>query len=149
MAAVAVKKTADWDSLQSDNTVRRFAMACIRYAALLLLAAACSNALAADPVDDMRKLSAELTGKLGAALREQMASKGPEGAIGICRDLAPTLAGEISRKSGTHVARVSLKTRNPLLGQPDAWEQAVLMEFDRRLAAGEKPETLEFFEVVS
>ncbi len=51
---------------------------------------------------------------------------------------------ELSRKSGGRVARVSLKTRNPLLGQPDAWEQQVLAEFDRRAAAGEKIESLEF-----
>ena len=44
---------------------------------------------------------------------------------------------------------MSLKTRNPLLGTPDAWEQAVLAEFDRRAAAGEKPETLEYSETVT
>jgi hypothetical protein len=44
---------------------------------------------------------------------------------------------------------VSLKTRNPLLGTPDAWEQKVLEEFDRKVAAGEKAETLEFGEVVN
>ena len=44
---------------------------------------------------------------------------------------------------------MSLKTRNPLLGTPDAWEQAVLADFDRRAAAGEKPETLEVSEIVT
>jgi hypothetical protein len=38
---------------------------------------------------------------------------------------------------------VTLKPRNPLLGQGDSWEQAVLLEFDRRVAAGSKPEDLE------
>jgi hypothetical protein len=130
-------------------TAARTAMSCTRYALLLFLATAGARGLAADPVDDMRKDSGELIRKLGAALKEQMAAKGPEAAISVCRDLAPSLAGEISRRTGTHVARVSLKTRNPLLGQPDAWEQAVLMEFDRKVAAGEKPETLEYSEVVT
>jgi hypothetical protein len=46
------------------------------------------------------------------------------------------------------VSRVSLKTRNPLLGQPDAWEQQVLRDFDQRLGNGEKPEALEKAEQV-
>jgi hypothetical protein len=46
------------------------------------------------------------------------------------------------------VARVSLKPRNSLLGQADAWEQSVLLEFDRRRAAGEKPEALQWSETV-
>ena len=38
---------------------------------------------------------------------------------------------------------MTLKPRNPMLGQPDPWEQAFLLEFDRRVAAGSKPEDLE------
>ncbi len=58
--------------------------------------------------------------------------------------MAPAISGELSRISGARVARVSLNTRNPLLGDPDAWEQQVLVEFDRRAAAGEKMESLEY-----
>jgi hypothetical protein len=42
-----------------------------------------------------------------------------------------------------------LRTRNPLLGTPDPWEQRVLEDFDRRAAAGDKPDAIEFGEVVS
>ena len=47
------------------------------------------------------------------------------------------------------VSRVSLRTRNPVLGTPDAWEQKVLAEFDRRAAAGDQPDAIEFGEVVA
>ena len=109
---------------------------------------ACSLATFADQTADARAAASQLIQKLGSALKQEMAAGGPERAISVCRDIAPGLAGELSRSSGARVARVSLKTRNPLLGLPDAWEQQVLMDFDRRAASGEKPETLEYFKVV-
>lgn len=109
---------------------------------------ACSVATFADQSADARATASQLIQKLGGALKQEMAAGGPERAISVCRDIAPGLAGDLSRSSGARVARVSLKTRNPLLGLPDAWEQQVLMDFDRRAASGEKPETLEYSEVV-
>lgn len=102
----------------------------------------------ADQTADARATASQLIQKLGAALKQEMAAGGPEQAVTVCRDIAPGLAGELSRSSGARVARVSLKTRNPLLGLPDSWEQQVLMEFDRRAASGAKPETLERGEIV-
>lgn len=98
----------------------------------------------ADPIPEARALASQMVQQLGAALKKELAANGPVGAVSVCRDTAPSIAGEMSRKSGGRVARVSLKTRNPLLGDPDAWEQQVLAEFDRKAAAGEKIETLEF-----
>jgi hypothetical protein len=98
----------------------------------------------ADPTTEARALASQMIQQLGAALKKELAANGPEGAVSVCRDMAPAIAGELSRKSGGRVARVSLKTRNPLLGDPDAWEQQVLAEFDRRAAAGEKIESLEY-----
>ena len=95
-----------------------------------------------------RETAASLLQQLGAKLRATLADNGPEGSVSVCRDVAPQLAGQISRQKGWRVARVSLKTRNPLLGTPDAWEQKVLEQFERRVAAGEKSETLEFGEIV-
>lgn len=114
---------------------------------VVILLGAAPPALAA-PADEARVLAGQMVQKLGAALKQEMAAGGPEQAISVCRDLAPALAGELSRSSGARVSRVSLKTRNPLLGLPDAWEQRVLLEFDRRLAAGEKAEALEYSETV-
>ena len=98
----------------------------------------------ADPNAEARALASQLIQQLGAALKKELAANGPDGAVSVCRDIAPAIAGELSRKSGGRVARVSLKTRNPLLGDPDAWEQQVLAEFDRKAAAGEKIESLEY-----
>jgi hypothetical protein len=96
-----------------------------------------------------REAAASLLQQLGTQLRSTLAENGPEGSVAVCKNIAPELAGRLSREKGWKVARVSLKTRNPLLGTPDAWEQKVLEEFDRKVAAGEKAETLEFGEVVS
>ena len=100
----------------------------------------------ADQTTGARALASQMIQQLSAALKKELATNGPDGAVSVCRDIAPAIAGELSRKSGGRVARVSLKTRNPLLGDPDVWEQQVLAEFDRRAAAGEKVESLEYSE---
>jgi hypothetical protein len=97
---------------------------------------------------ESRKAAGSLVQQLGAQLRATLEAQGADGAVTVCKDIAPALAGQLSRETGWRVARVSLRTRNPLLGTPDAWEQNVLAEFDRRVAAGEKPDALEFAEVV-
>jgi hypothetical protein len=95
-----------------------------------------------------RAASAQLLQQLGKELKQALSAGGPETAITVCKDVAPRIAAQLSRDSGARVARVSLKTRNPLLGTPDAWEQGVLAEFDRRATAGDKPETLEYAQTV-
>ena len=80
-------------------------------------------------------------------LQAEITKGGPEGAIEVCRDKAPALAKAASEETGWAIRRVSLRNRNPK-AVPDAWEQAALMDFDRRAAAGEKPATLERAELV-
>lgn len=122
----------------------------IAAAALLLAAPALAQDTALSKFqEDARKTSAEFGQKLGAELKKSLEAGGPEAAIGVCKDVAPAISSDLSRKKGWRVTRVSLKTRDPLLGLPDAWEQKVLADFDQRAAAGEKPETLEFAEAVS
>ena len=116
-----------------------------RYCVTVLLAALPLIAQA-DQTMEARALASQMIQQLGAALKKELATNGPDGAVSVCRDMAPTIAGELSRKSGGRVARVSLKTRNPLLGEPDVWEHQALAEFDRRAAAGEKVESLEYAE---
>lgn len=99
-------------------------------------------------LSESRQVSSRLVQELGARLRASLEEKGPEGAVSVCKTIAPELAGALSRETGWRVARVSLRTRNPLLGTPDAWEQQRLAEFDRRAAAGERPDALEFGELV-
>lgn len=117
---------------------------------LMLCSAGFSTiAQTSDAEVEARAIASELIQKLGAELRKAVAESGPEGAISVCRDVAPRLASELSRRTGWRVARVSLRTRNPLIGQPDAWEQQVLLDFDRAAASGETPEALTRAESVS
>ena len=98
---------------------------------------------------EAQQVSRELVSSLGAALKQALADSGPVGAISVCRDTAPALAGALSRQTGWKVARVSLKTRNPMIGQPDAWEQQVLERFNDAAASARGPAALEFSEIVS
>lgn len=95
-----------------------------------------------------RAAAAQLLGKLSTELKQEIAKNGPVSAIAVCRDIAPKLAGDASRETGWKVSRVSLKPRNPLLGMADAWEQDALLQLEKRLAAGEKPELLDMSAIV-
>lgn len=86
--------------------------------------------------------------QLVGTLQTEIKDKGPEGAVNVCRDLAPRLANQLSQDKGWKVTRVGTRTRNALLGTPDAWEQDVLARFAQRQAAGEKLDTMEVAEVV-
>ncbi|MDO8310468.1 MAG: DUF3365 domain-containing protein [Sideroxyarcus sp.] len=92
---------------------------------------------------EARKVATTLPPKLLASLQEEISKSGPEGAISVCKDMAPKMAGEISRQTGWKIKRVSLKARNDARAIPDAWEKAALEDFDKRAAAGEPPAQLE------
>lgn len=116
--------------------------------ALLILSA---PALA-DKLDKYREESRAVIGpfmqQLMAENKKATTEGGPQSAIKVCKDIAPKLAGDLSRQQGWKVTRVSFKVRNPLLGTPDRWEQKALKKLEKRLAKGEKPETLEIAEIV-
>ncbi|MDP3541663.1 MAG: DUF3365 domain-containing protein [Elusimicrobiota bacterium] len=97
--------------------------------------------------EEGRQVATELAARLGAELQKEMKAGGPVAAITVCREVAPAIASEASRKTGWKVSRVSLKTRNPALGLPDAWEQKVLADFVKRMETG-KSADMEFAEVV-
>lgn len=96
-----------------------------------------------------RTASMELIQKLGGTLQQEMKTAGPAAAITVCRDVAPQIAGELSRRNGWRVTRVSDRVRNPMLGMPDDWEAGVLEEFHHQVEAGRQPAELEFTEVVT
>jgi hypothetical protein len=75
--------------------------------------------------------------ELGAAMTQEMTKGGPTEAIKVCAELAPEIAGRLSREHGWRVTRVGTRVRNPLLGMPDAWEQKVLAEFVELAGKGE------------
>jgi hypothetical protein len=85
----------------------------------------------------------ELKGQLVSGIKKG----GPVEAIKVCNTTAPAIAKKFSDQKGWRVARTSLKLRNPA-NAPDAWEKAVLEQFEARKAAGEDPKKMEFYEVV-
>lgn len=117
----------------------------------LLVFAAGAVAASAEDLDrfqeEGRAVVTEFAARLGAELQKEMKAGGPASAIKVCRDAAPAIASELSRKTGWKVSRVSLKTRNAALGMPDAWEQKVLAEYVGRLGK-EKAADLEYAEIV-
>ena len=117
-----------------------------------LLALSAMPALADDTAkyqEESRAIIAPFMQQLVAENKKAVMEGGPESAIKVCKEIAPKLAGDLSRQHGIKLSRVSLKVRNPLLGSPDAWEQKTLQQFEKRLAKGEKPESLEAAELVS
>jgi hypothetical protein len=118
---------------------------------LALALAGCATSPSAEKVaglnDDARKAAGGLIQTLGGELKAAMTAGGPAGAISVCKEKAPKIAAEAAQKTGMQVKRVSLKNRNPK-GVPDAWETQALADLEKRLAAGEKPETLDMHAVV-
>lgn len=83
------------------------------------------------------EVATTLIRQFGEAMRREMAKGGPTEVVKVCADLAPELAGRLSREQGWRVTRVGTRVRNPLLGMPDVWEQQVLATFAERAAKGE------------
>ena len=115
---------------------------------LVALVALPAVANEAQLLEEARGVATAIPPKLLNVLKEEIAKGGPEGAIGVCREKAPAMAKAASEQTGWAIRRVSLKNRNPK-AVPDAWEEAVLKDFDRRAAAGENLMALEMGEVVS
>jgi hypothetical protein len=93
-------------------------------------------------VAEARQVAGAVPPRLLSVLQEELERSGPEGAVAVCNEKAPQMARAASEKSGWAIRRVSLRNRNPK-AVPDAWEQAALQEFDRRLAAQEPASKLE------
>lgn len=87
-------------------------------------------------IDEARGLAKRFSERLQGALQSALAEGGPEMAIGVCREEAPSIAGELSREGDWAVGRTALRVRNPR-NAPSVRERAVLMRFLRRAEAGE------------
>ena len=125
-------------------------MNAIRFALPFAAAIAAAPGFAADDplLAEARGAASAIPPKLLTVLQEEIQKGGAEGAIGVCREKAPAMAKAASEQTGWAIRRVSLKNRNPK-AVPDAWEEAVLKDFDKRVATGEKPTSLEKGEVVT
>ena len=99
--------------------------------------------------DEARKVADALVGMVRGELVKAIETSGPLRAVVVCKYTVPEITSSVSRKTGWKVSRVSLRPRNPALGGPDIWEQAVLASFDQRQQRGEKAEALERAEVVT
>lgn len=99
-------------------------------------------------LDETRKAAAQVLTQVRTEMMREMERTGPIRSIVVCKYSAPEMTSGISRQTGMRVTRVSLRPRNRALGEPDAWEQQVLLDFERRFTKGEKVETLEASEVV-
>jgi hypothetical protein len=97
---------------------------------------------------ETREATQPLLGKVVATLKDTLATQSPHETVDVCRERLPGMVKETREKTGWNIRRVSLKARNAERGTPDAFEVAVLADFDRRAAAGEKRETLEVGEIV-
>lgn len=120
--------------------------------ALPVMLAACASGPSAEEqaamAADARKASGALIQKLGGELKTAVKEQGPEGAISVCKERAPQIAADMSKQFNFDVKRVSPKNRNPA-GVPDAWEAEAQAGLEKRLAAGEKPETLDTWQIVA
>lgn len=129
----------------------RFSAIAASVLALVTMTASAAEPAAADMSAmtlESRQVAQDLLKKLGGTLQAEMKANGAEAGIKVCRDVASSMALQASLDKGWKVARVGTRTRNNLVGTPDAWEQAVLDSFQKRMAAGEKIETLEQMQIV-
>jgi hypothetical protein len=99
-------------------------------------------------VAEAKTATGDFLKQLGGAMQREMKAGGPAAAMKVCRDVAPDIANDMSLKNGWKVTRVGTRTRNTMLGLPDAWEQGVLNDFEKRAAQGEKYDTMTYYEVV-
>lgn len=115
---------------------------------LLPQAVVAQDAALGKMIGESREVAGVLLKRVGGEMRREMEASSPTSAVLVCKYSSPEIASELSRKTGWRISRVSLKPRNPAIGTADAWEQKVLADFDRRAAAGEKPEALEHAAIV-
>ena len=119
--------------------------------AALALAAALPAQAAGQP--DMDKLKGEAVGIIKTFFKElkgtlvgAMKEKGPAGAVDVCHAKAQEITARYN-KEGWKVGRTALKLRNPK-NAPDAWEKAVMEEFQKKIAEGADPKKLAKAEIV-
>ena len=124
----------------------------------VLVAAATGRAQQSAPVqadidlaaraDKARGLAVAYAERLRVGVVQALKEGGPIGAIGACNTLAPELNTSVTDESSFEIARTGPRVRNPD-NAPDAWESATLELFQKALAAGGDPKTLETFDVVT
>lgn len=121
--------------------------------AAAVIAAECAAANGYSPsvdaktLDETRTVAGKLVTQLGGRLKAEMKANGPAAAVSVCKNAAPEIAGKLSKETGWMVGRVGTRVRNPL-NRPNAWQQAALDDFAKRMAGGEKLDGMESWKIV-
>jgi len=116
----------------------------------LLLTLPLSTAVFADNsqyLTSSRQAIGELGKELKTTMKRAMKQGGPLQAIKTCKLEASEIGKNLGHKKGWTVGRTSLRYRNPD-NKPDAWEKTVLLNFEKRLQAGESPAKMEYSAIV-
>lgn len=123
-------------------------MRCVLWAACLV-----SSVAMAEDVDGLRletrQKAVPVLPKVAGMMKQTVEAQGVAAAIPVCKEQAPELLSRTAGELGWELRRVSLKTRNPERGTPDAWEARQLADFDARAARGEPVDSMEAAEVVA
>ena len=90
----------------------------------------------------------EVAGTLQGELKAAMQSGGPVEAIAVCSTRAMPITGQVADDHGLNLSRVSLKNRNPA-NAANAWQTAVLEDFERQRLAGKDAAGLAWSEIAS
>ena len=99
-------------------------------------------------VESTRGIAGQLLNQLGAKLKAAMSTDGPMAAVSVCKEAAPAIAKSLSAEHGVQITRVGTRVRNSNMGVPNAWQKEALAKFEARMALGEKPADLEYWQVV-
>ncbi len=120
----------------------------------LLLSSPATRADATPPADldaaflqSTRAMAGELVSRLGQTLKNAIANDGLVAAVSVCKEVAPAIAAELSATHQASVKRVGTRARNPATGVPNGWQKEALTQFEQRLAKGDKPAELEYWQV--
>jgi hypothetical protein len=131
----------------------RYAAMCL-FKNLITLVLLSFSAIYAHAQDDellkqSRNLSLSMLKELGGKLQSAMAEGGAINAIGVCHVQAPEIANRVSTENQVNLSRVGTRTRNPVMGVPNAWQAKALAQFEAGLARGDKPADMEYSETVA
>ncbi|NDC07983.1 MAG: DUF3365 domain-containing protein [Oxalobacteraceae bacterium] len=149
MATQAVPNTIDaYKVNRSLSTLLNRALLIAVFSAGLVQAQTVPAGLTPAEVESTRGVASALLNQLGQALKISITNDGPVAAVGVCKDVAPSIAASLSSQQGVQVKRVGTRVRNPNAGVPNGWQKEALSEFESRLAQGEKPADLEYWRVV-
>ena len=96
-------------------------------------------------LDQSRALVKSFGQSLQRELKSGLADGGPVQAITVCKDRAPQIASELSRKNGAKIGRTSLRYRNPA-NAPEPWQADVLRDFEEQANLLDSDVPLEYFE---